>query len=334
MDNTLNHDERVKKISAVLKEYEKEAYSIDEWKQHFKSKGYTDDEIDLGYALTDAESIYNPSSSLLTTIVIFIFSLVLAYLAYVRSGENIKSGEEYIQILSTVLAFLTPNALYFKYLKGKLGKIYYSILKNDFQAQYIQKKYFVNLESTLFQHMNSKFHNLLACSYDKRNTFFGNFHYVIAKNYEHDFFVVIQELKKPFPNIHCFRKMKMLPINIAHGLNKVTLEGKFNEEFSVYTQNPTDAFYVLNPRIMDKLLQREVFQDIKIFEVIGNYLLVSFKEQKLYKIRLKPPIVKFEDYIVGKKKVLEFMDIVSDLSDVISRQIIDDGSNRNVAKNM
>jgi hypothetical protein len=332
----IDHDQRVREIQDEIKQIGKDTKSREEWKEYFKSKGYSDDECDLGYVLVDAKINYGPIPPIVSIVLILFLELLFSYLLYTKI--SFKEDDLLVKIILILVILFAPIGIYFSFLIEQFKKITLSLLSDDFNAMDFSTDIFQEIKSDLFRHKGSKFLNLIKCGYDNRDTYFGDFLYVVdqsGKSQEsHDYFVIIQKIKKIFPDIHCFRKMLLLPAAIVNSLSNVTLEGDFNKEFKVYSKDPKDAFYVLNPRLMDGLCSREVFQDIRVFETTGNYIVIAFKKLKLSKISFSEPIIQFGNYMDVKSKILKYLDIVNDLSDIISREIVDSGEKRSEAKNI
>jgi hypothetical protein len=113
--------------------------------------------------------------------------------------------------------------------------------------------------------------------------------------------------------------------------HRVKLEGvDFNQRFNVYSKAETDAFYVFNPRFMEALLQKE---NVLFMETFGDWLAVGLKgDSQVPKFHTKEVPIRFAEYEACKLKMLEDLDTVNDLADVLSREIVDDGSKRSEAK--
>jgi len=137
-------------------------------------------------------------------------------------------------------------------------------------------------------------------------------------------------MKKSFPEVLCVRNGK----DHRYKKKEVSLEAvDFNKNYYVYTDNPSDAFYVLNPRLMDSMLKKELLDYVIAIETFGDNLLVVFNNVDIIGgIKFGGPIIKFKEYIKRKREILKRLDLSTDLNDVISREIVDENSKRSVAK--
>jgi hypothetical protein len=62
-DSSLDHDARIAQIVTEMETLGKKSKNAQQWKDYFKSKGYMDDEADIGYVLAGIKIKANPFSS-------------------------------------------------------------------------------------------------------------------------------------------------------------------------------------------------------------------------------------------------------------------------------
>jgi len=82
------------------------------------------------------------------------------------------------------------------------------------------------------------------------------------------------------------------------------------------------------------MIEPEIVKCLKSFETVGDYILMAFSKLDLSTpTRFKKPYVRFADYKKIKQEMLKRLDFATDINDTLSREIVDDGKNRSVAKN-
>jgi hypothetical protein len=172
--------------------------------------------------------------------------------------------------------------------------------------------------------------SLLKMQYDGRETYYGTYAFKANKDYTYTSFVA-QKTKTTFPIVHCFYPWVDRTIfdKVIH------LEGdKFSKVYNIYADKPEDAFYVFNPRVMEYMLEPETVKLLRSFETVGGYILTTFTTNRPFSAvgRSKKPYIRFSDYETVKEDILRKLDIATDLNDTLSREIVDDGTKRSVAK--
>lgn len=301
-----------------------------EWKAYFKKKGYLDDEVDLANVLVNAEIDYFPFSSWKTMVVIVLLIAVVIYFLN-TSYKGVLSGDSIEDLIQ--IGFLVVVG-YLGYLAGQFRKYTGKVIRLDFDAKPAKmlQSWKVN-GSKLLNYPAAQIINLFEMEYDKRQTFYGEYQYTVGsgkhrRTYSYAF--IAQKAHKKLPLVHCFSPS----LDRSFFKKEVKLEGnELNKKYNIYAKNPTDAFYVLNPRVMNALLEGEVLKALKSFETVGDFIIMSFANLTLHTgIRFKGPIIRFKDYNGIKTKMLHHLDLASDLNDILSRLIVDSGEGRTVAK--
>ena len=227
-------------------------------------------------------------------------------------------------------------------------KYFLKVLSLDFEAKLLNQKELGGLLKKLKDEFGSiymkttkgGFYQGFQMTYDNRPTYFLDYTYSIGSGkhrvtYHHT--LVIQEHKHTFPNAFCFDNTTRIPISFFK--QNVQLEGTdFNKEYKVYVADndkKVDAFYVLNPRVMAKMLEPEVKKYLKVFETVGNMLIVGMINCPIaLSVRSKPPIVTYNEYRNTKDEILKRLDIATDVTDVLMREIVDKGDSRSIAKEL
>lgn len=333
MDKSVDNDKRVLEIKKEIKSNKGLSTILSELKIYFKEKGYLDDEVDLAYALKDAKIKYLPFSSWIVGLAVVALVIVVFFFLlqdqYRDLGEIIGNGIHVIVAVVVVyFAFLISQ------FRGYVGKI----IQNDFHAIKTpgRKQLFSNwkkLGSSLLRYPSATITNLFEMEYDGRQTYYGEYQYTTGSGKNrttHHYSFIAQKAHKELPLVHCFRPW----MDRSFLRKEVQLEGvDFNKKYNIYADKPTDAFYVFNPRVMHAMLEEEIVKDMKSFETVGDFIIMSFTALPLHTgVRLKPPIVRFKDYQNVKTKMLHRLDLASDINDTLSRQIVDSGEKRSVAK--
>ncbi len=303
---------------------------IKEWKVYFKGKGYLDDEVDLANVLVNAEIDYFPFSSWKTTaVIVLLVAVVIYFLA--TSYEGLLNGDSVGNLVQ--IGFVVTVG-YFAYLAGQFRKYTNKVINLDFNAKSagMQQAWKVN-GSKILNYPSARVTNLFQMKYDKRQTFYGEYQYTTGSGKHkttHFYSFIAQKAHKEMPLVHCFKP----GADRSFFKKEVRLEGnEFNKKYNIYAKNPTDAFYVFNPRVMSALLEKEVVKDLKSFETVGDFIVMSFTKLTLHTgVRFKGPIIRFKDYMSLKTKMLHRLDLASDLNDTLSRLIVDSGEARTVAK--
>jgi hypothetical protein len=327
LDKSVDNDRRVIEIKNEIKKAKKSTKNLKDWKEYFMEKGYLDDEVDLGFVLADAKINYGPLPPKVTVGLIIALAVGLsAYtIIYLDEPFGIHIG----------IVFLVA---YFGWLGSQVRKYSDKVIQHDFSAKKKPSTYMLfnewkGMGSDLLHYPSSKITSLFEMQYDGRLTYFGEYQYTTGsgKNRKtHHYSFIAQKAHKELPLVHCFRPW----MDRSFFRKEVHLEGRdFNKKYNIYADNPTDAFYVFNPRVMHAMLEEEIVKDLKSFETVGDMILMSFSRASLQTgIHFKGPIIKFDNYQKVKQKMLHRLDLASDINDNLSRQMVDSGEERSVAK--
>ena len=322
---TIDHDARILEIQKVIKSLGVESKTREEFKNDFKSQGYEDDECDLGYELVNAKLQTGPFSYGKTMIILTIITVLLIVFA--------RSFLGFILIL-----------IYFAYIQIQRTNYFKKILLNDFGARKLEKeerdhliKKWEENKSYILDMPEGKMDDIFEIEYDKRKTYWADYHYVIGSGKHKkiiELLITVQSLKRPLPPIHCYRK-SMQSEDIWHWAGNVEMESvEFNKKYNTrFLNHGEDAFYVLNPRVMVSLLEEKHVEKIKFMEILGSEVMVGSGSLKIGgKIRAKGPIIKYDEYKKAKDQLIACLDIMTNVNDVLAREIVDDGSQRHTAK--
>jgi len=327
LDPSVDNDRRVAEIEDEIRLRKRETKTLDEWKEYFKQKGYLDDEVDVAYVLTDVNIKSNPFSSWYEPVIIVGLITVFAVSFSPLPGIPI--------VLEAVMtALFTYGVLYLILFFSQFQNYSLNIIRLDFNAKpSLPLPEWKQGGSKLLDYPEANITSLFEMVYDGRQTFYGEYHYTVGSGkHRHTYFYsfIAQKAHKELPLVHLFAPQ----MDRSFLKKEVQLEGKeFNKAYNIYAKNPRDAFYVFNPRLMTALLKLEVVKELKSFETVGNYIIMSFTNLNLSTpTRYKKPYVRFADYESLKSKMLHRLDLASDINDTLSRLIVDDGDNRSVAK--
>ena len=340
-----DHDRRVKEIQKETKRLGKETKTREEWKTYFKAKGYLDDECDLAYVLEDAKINYGPLPPKLTIFLLVLLGIGIAFvLGPIMGSGSSSSYRSYSHSRSrngssgVVYLASAPVLGYIFYLRRQFQKYSWRIMEADFKATLdpAPSRHFSDWKKAGAEFLgrsDAKITTFFETTYDNRLTHFGTYMYSEGSGkHRHtvECFLVVQETKTQFPHVLCRRPSA----DVALLRNSVQLEGiEFNKQYKVYADSPTDAFYMLNPRIMSALLDKGVLASIKSFETVGDLVVMIFGGLPLDTgVHFSEPVVRFKDYESIKGRLLAQLDVATNLNDVLSREIVDDGSKRSEAK--
>lgn len=306
-------------------------------KRRYKEKGYLDDEFDLAFCLKGARIETGPFSVRVSLILLIILGIGISIWLSRTGATNI----------ALIFGFF-PLLLYVIWLAAQKQKYLYKILSLDFDAKVIEgpelnalyKKLKDEMGSIYLKTTHGRFTKGLRLIYDKRPTYFLDHIYSIGSGKHRTTIVhtlVIQEHEHNFPNTFCYDVYTKMPIGLFK--SDVQLEGAdFNREYKVYVpdnKKKSDAFYVLNPRVMSKMLEPEVRKTLKIFETTGNMLIVgTYACVMAMTIGTKPPIIPYAKYKNIKAEITSRLDLATDIADVLTREIVDKGDQRSIAKEM
>ena len=306
-------------------------------KLHAKEKGYLDDEFDLAYCLKGVKLRKGPFP-------IWISVILLLLLGFGIDVGLVRLGAEG----QMLIAGFVPVGAYVIWLFAQKKKYFFKVLSLDFEAKVLKRKELGDLLKKLKDELGSiylkttrgGFYQGLRMIYDNRPTYYLDYTYSIGsgKNrvtYHHT--LVIQEHKHTFPNAFCYDNTTRIPISLFK--ENVKLEGTdFNKEYKVYVADDNkkvDAFYVLNPRVMAKMLEPEVKKYLRAFETVGSMLIVGMINCPIgMSVRSRPPIVTYDEYRNAKDEILKRLDIATDVTDVLMREIVDKGEKRSIAKEL
>lgn len=306
-------------------------------KKWFKEKGYLDDEFDLAYCLKGARINTGPFTVRVSIILLIILGIGISFWLSHIGASNI----------ALIFGF-PPLLLYIIWIAAQKEKYLYKILSLDFDAKVIEEPELNALHKKLRDEMGSiylktthgSFMKGLRLLYDKRPTYFLDHSYSIGSGKHKTTIVhtlIIQEYEHNFPNAFCYDVYTRMPsISLK---NEVQLEGvDFNKAYKVYVpddKKKVDAFYVLNPRVMSGMLEPKVRNSLKIFETTGNTLIVGTHACVMaMTLNTKPPIISYAQYKNIKAGITARLDLATDIADVLTREIVDKGDQRSIAKEM
>lgn len=329
-----SHDEKVLALMKEINHSETADKALQ--KLRAKEKGYLDDEFDLAYCLKDARINTGPLSPGISIVLLSILGIGLG-------TWLMRLGAE----AGVFLFGFIPTGAYIAWLFAQKSKYFYKVISLDFDARILERHELKTLFSRLKNELGSiylkttkgGFNKGLKFIYDDRPTYFLNYSYSIGsgKNrttYTHT--LIIQEHKLNFPNAFCYNKKTVIPIGFFK--EDVRLEGnEFNKEYKVYVSDAgkkVDAFYVLNPRLMAKLLEPEVKKYLKVFESMSHMLIIGTTQCSAGRIgiRTSDPIITYDEYKSVKDEMLKLLDLATDITDVLMREMVDQGDQRSIAK--
>jgi len=332
------NDRHVREIGDEINRVGVETKTREEWKTYFKAKGYGDDECDLGYILSGAKINYGPFSpkwmlfwALFASLLIFALIFWLLFWSHgVRFGERAD--------IRTFIFSGAPIILYLSSLTSQFQKYCWKVIEHDFGAKgdvdpngkFAQWKKggaeFLGISS-------ERVEKLFSLVYDQRETYFGSYVYWVQSGKHRrkvERFMIAQKTRQSFPHARCVRPME----DHSFLRKKIQLEGvDFNAQYHVYSEKPVDAFYVFNPRVMSALLDQDIVKTVKSFETAQDWIVIVFEQVGMSTgIRFGGPVIRFDDYQKVKRNLLRHLDLATDINDVLSREIVDDGTKRSDAK--
>lgn len=333
-----DNDRHVREIGAEINTLGVETKTREEWKAYFKAKGFGDDECDLGYVLSGAKINYGPFSPKWMLLSVFLLSAVLLAIIvwWVYYSYGARMGEKTDGRIFTIP--IMPIILYFASLSHQFQKYCWKVIEHDFGAKSevdpgAMIRQWKTSGAEFLGISNATIEKLFKLQYDNRETYFGSYVYWVQSGKHRrkvEKFVIVQRTKRPYPHARCVRPAE----DKSFLRKKVQLEGvDFNAKYNVYSEKPVDAFYVFNPRVMMALLDTEILKTVKMFETAGEWITVVFEQVGMSTgIRFGGPVIRYDDYHKVKHNLLRHLDLASDINDVLSREIVDDGSKRSEAK--
>jgi len=354
------HDRRAQEIIEEIRKLGEETKTREEWKAYFKAKGYLDDECDLGYVLNYSKVDYGAFPPKLTITVLSALFLLSAVGVAMVGGKmgfpsltsfNIESRwlREMLGYLTLIpLFFMCALGGYLSYLQRQFKGCAWKVLESDFSAKMVVGSMWKYDEwrkqgAQLFGVDDAGVSLLFGLPYDNRETCFGvyeTYTYVQyragrngplrAKKIKTPYFMIAQKTRQKYPWAHCVNRSLS---SISFGKD-IALEGvDFNHQYRIAADRPTDAFYVFNPRVMSALLDPMVCASLITFETAGDWIFLVFSPLPTDTgMHFGGPAVRYADYQRVKFLLLHHLDLATSLNDVLSREIVDDGSKRSEAK--
>ena len=336
----VNKDFHDKRIIEIINELNKRTGGLNKSavKAEFKSKKYFDDEIDLAFALQNAKLKTGPFSGSKTMLLILVVGILI--LVGVKYLFGLTEGI----VQAIVIIVVVAEIAYIAFIGAQKSKIFFKILASDFNGKELTKnelgefvKKLNNNGASYLKRSNGRFHTIFQTEYDKRPTSFGDFTYTIGsgKNRQsYTYLFIIQKTHKQFPPVQCY-KNSLHHTSFIHGKDIDLESTEFNKLYKINsTVKESDAFYVLNPRVMSALIEKDKIDELVLFETIGDEIMLGFKKMGTAgsALRFKPPIIQYNEYKNIKDHLIRCLDIATDLNDVLCREIVDDGQARSVAK--
>jgi len=331
------HDHKVSEIGAEIGRLGIDTKTREAWKAYFKAKGYGDDECDLGLVLSGAKINYGPLAAkwmLFWSIAACgVVLFAMQWLMRSQSGELSGGANLASLVFSTV-----PLLIYLGFLSKQFQKFCWKVIEDDFGARSEPDPgaWMSQWKAAGAQFLgmpNAVLENLHKITYDSRETYFGFYSFFVRTGKSRtkvEKFMVVQRARQVYPCASCIRPKQEGPVS----RKKVQLEGvDFGVKFKVYSEKPADAFYVFNPRVMSALLDPEILKTLNSFETAGDWIVLTFQGILIDTgIHLSGPVIRYEDYQKTKRLLLHHLDLATDINDVLSRQIVDDGAKRSEAK--
>ena len=332
------NDHHVRSIGDEINRAGVETKTREEWKTVFKAKGFGDDECDLGYVLSGAKIDYGPFSPKWMLFWVALASVAIFAAAYwwVFMSYGARMGEK--SDLRIFFVAGTPLFLYFASLSSQFQKYCWKVIEYDFgaKAEVDPNGKFAQWKKGGAEFLgvsSGRVEKLFGLVYDKRETYFGSYVYWVQSGKHRrkvERFMIAQRTRQVFPHARCVKPME----DRSFLRSKVQLEGRdFNAKYNVYAEKPVDAFYVFNPRVMSALLDQDILKTVKSFETAEDWIVLVFEQVGMSTgIRFGGPVMRYDDYQKVKRGLLRHLDLATDINDVLSRHIVDDGSGRSEAK--
>jgi hypothetical protein len=360
------HDRRVQGVIEEIRKLGEETKTREEWKAYFKAKGYLDDECDMGYVLNYSKVDYGVFSPKVTIPLLSFLSLVsilgvmwLAWqvkeaalqpdLSSYELRQTVRGGFTITQYAMLVPIFFVGCLLaYLASLNRQFKGCSWKVMEADFSAKMVVGSMWKFDEwrkqgAQFFGVEDAGIGELFGMTYDNRETCFGTYetyHYFeyggnkteppTFKKIKKPYFLIAQKTRQKYPWTHCVNR-SMSSVSLG---KDVRLEGvDFNRQYHVSADRPEDAFYVLNPRVMAALLDPLVCASLITFETVEDWIFLVFNPLPIDTgMHFGGPVVRYADYQRVKFLLLHHLDLATNINDVLSREIVDDGSKRSKAK--
>ena len=343
-----NHDKQVAEIMREVSSAYSGKSSM-EVKNSLSKKDYENDEVDLGYALSRIKqnkkfSLKDFISSLFTALSIgtFLFLILI----------GLFSLEAKFRPFLLILVFLVTAFVFCIEIIGRWRKtVIKKVISIDFDATPLNEHQVISIQNywhqnggVLIKRGEQQQFDLYKTIYDKRETYFGNFTYIIGDGKEGQaltHLLVAQKINRSFPPVQCYKVTSGMtdhPFAARTIFSKehVTLEGMtFNKIYNLMaTDRGVDATYVFNPRLMSLFLKPENVGNILFCETAGDFILTGFRPLNTTGKwwRLTGPLLKYQEYVTIKSHLLKCLDITSDAADILQHEIVDKGNKRSIAK--
>jgi len=331
-------DEADKKIQELVIEVRKirstkSNLSHDEIKSLLNGRG-TDDELDMAIVLAEVQPVnWTLELVKMTGWMVLLLGLVLIFdILETIFGFNIIQGDWYLfVILLGLFLFYTQNVNYRK-------KYFDDLLKHDFAWEELtanQAKDYLHKIKGVPDDAQTR--RVLKCQFDGRETYFGYFSWERGSGksrriYHRTF--VMQLVRKSFDPI------LVQPHTAENWLftgEDVQLESnEFNDKFVVKTGgNPKNAFYTLNPRVMEIILQEYEKYNFNFLQVNENMVVIGYDEREAglgLSARFSLPVITFVEYNLIKQKILRKLDVAANVADGLLREVVDEAEVRSVAE--
>jgi hypothetical protein len=332
------HDRKVREISDEVAHLGVDTKTHEAWKSYFKAKGCGDDECDLGLVLSGAKINYGPLKVKWMLFWSIGASILLFFGFQWLMGSNQSNPPSGMANLVVLIFSSLPLLIYLGFLSKQFQKFCWKVIERDFGAKvepdpgaWMSKW---KASGAVFLGVpNATLENIYQLKYDSRETYFGTYSFWVRTGKSRtkvEKFVVVQRTRQVYPCANCVRPLQ----EGTHSRKKVQLEGvDFGAKFKVYSEKPVDAFYVFNPRVMSALLEPEILKTLNSFETAGDWVILIFNGVFIGTgIHLGGPVIRYEEYQKAKRILLQHLDLATDINDVLSRQIVDDGTKRSDAK--
>lgn len=326
-----DQDKKIVELVAEVKEVRKTKPNLShaEIKTVLKGRG-TDDELDLAIVMEEVKPVnwwWVGVKYLLVTVVILLIMLVVNFTLHIVPDQFF-----FMVPAGAIILFFSMNAGYRQeYLEKLINHDFGFVEMTGHEA----KQY---LDMILGVPKDAKARMIKKCQFDGRESYYGFFEWERGSGKSKQTFYrtyVLQVMDKNFDPI-------LIQPHSVVGLDlfgeDVELESnEFNQQFVVKTGGePKNAFYTLNPRVMELILKEYDDYNFNFLQVHDNVVVLGYDE-RMGGIRLGSkfnlPVIEFDEFLIIKKKILQKFDVLSNISDGLLREIIDEEGIRSQAEN-
>jgi hypothetical protein len=283
-----------------------------------------DDELDMAIVMAEVEPInwLKQFLSVMFWTVGILLVLLLVDMLETMFGMNLLTADFYFYVIILAGAwFFVQNTSYRK-------KYFNELLMHDFGFSIVEpKEAKKNIDKILGVPDDARAEKIWRCQFDNRETYFGYFWWSRGsgksrRTYHRTY--VMQLIDKQFDPVILFPHTS----DWNWPGEDVQLESnEFNRKFIVKTGgNTKNAFYTLNPRIMQRIMEEYEQHKFNFLQIHDNLVITGYDEMEAglgVGVRFSDPVITFAEYNNIKQKILRKLDLTANIADVLLRETVD-----------